>query len=330
MQGMFHVKHPSVVFHVKHSRHTGYVRTTMPLDAGTNKKEERPICDYEGSGYKQDFWIGQGREYEDLAERVALRRLLPKSGQRLLEIGAGFGRLAGLYDDFDEVVLLDYSRSLLRDAQATWGHDQRFTFVSADLYDLPFCAGQFDAIVMVRVAHHLVDVPSALRGVRQALVDGGCLIIEYANKRNLKAMARYLFRRQRWNPLSPEPHEFVGMNFNFHPKWMRAQLREAGFSVERSLTVSHFRLEALKRRLPAGLLARLDGLLQPTGALWTLTPSVILRARPAGAPNAPSGLLFRCLDCGDTGLDHSPHGLTCPRCGRSWPMRDGIYDFKSP
>ena len=30
----------------------------------------RPICDYEGSAYRTEFW-GQGREYEDAVERVA-------------------------------------------------------------------------------------------------------------------------------------------------------------------------------------------------------------------------------------------------------------------
>nr|HID13463.1 hypothetical protein [Anaerolineae bacterium] len=54
------------------------------------------ICDYEGSAYRTEFW-GQGREYEDAVERIALQRLLPPSGRRIIEIGAGFGRLADLY-----------------------------------------------------------------------------------------------------------------------------------------------------------------------------------------------------------------------------------------
>ena len=45
------------------------------------------VCDYEGTSYRARFWEGQGREYEDLAERIALRRLLPPTGHRLLELG---------------------------------------------------------------------------------------------------------------------------------------------------------------------------------------------------------------------------------------------------
>jgi cyclopropane fatty-acyl-phospholipid synthase-like methyltransferase len=71
----------------------------------------RRVCDYEDSTYRTDFWEGQDREYEDLAERIALRRLLPPTGRRLIDIGGGFGRLAEFYAGYEQVVLLDYSGS---------------------------------------------------------------------------------------------------------------------------------------------------------------------------------------------------------------------------
>ena len=79
--------------------------------------QQHRICDYEESTYRTDFWEGQGREYEDLVERIALRNLLPATGHRLLDIGPGFGRLSEFYEGYDQVVLLDYSRTLLRQAQ---------------------------------------------------------------------------------------------------------------------------------------------------------------------------------------------------------------------
>src|SRR5215468_10881846 len=83
---------------------------------------ERPsICDYEGSNYRTEFWEGKQRDYEDGAERVALRRLLPHDGRRLLEVGAGFGRLTNEYAAYDQVVLLDYSLSQLQYAQEHLG-----------------------------------------------------------------------------------------------------------------------------------------------------------------------------------------------------------------
>ena len=75
-----------------------------------------PICDYEGSHYRDEFWVAE-RAYEDAAERHALRALLPPRGRRLLEIGAGYGRLADLYGGYDEVYLLDYARTQMEQAR---------------------------------------------------------------------------------------------------------------------------------------------------------------------------------------------------------------------
>jgi len=47
------------------------------------------ICDYEGSGYRTDFWEGKGRDYEDAVERIALRRLLPAPANAILSLGRG-------------------------------------------------------------------------------------------------------------------------------------------------------------------------------------------------------------------------------------------------
>jgi hypothetical protein len=95
--------------------------------------------------------------------------------------------------------------------------------------------------------------------------------------------------------------------------------------------VSYFRLGFLKRRVPPAFLASLDALVQPTGRLLTLSPSVFVRAQatPDG-PTAPAGAFFRCPVCGSTTLaDHGDH-LLCQQCGRRWRFQDGIYNFKEP
>jgi len=289
---------------------------------------DRPICDYEGSRYRTDFWEGQGREYEDRVERIALRRLLPPAGGCLVEIGAGFGRLADLYQGYQQVVLLDYSRTMLVEARERLGSSARYVYVAADAYRLPFVPGAFDAATMVRVMHHIADVPAVLAQIRPILKPEAVFVLEFASKRHLKAIARYLLRRQTWSPFDPEPVEFVRLNFDFHPAWMRARLVEAGFRPERWLSVSHFRLGLMKRLVPARLLAAADALLQPVGALWLLSPSVFVRLRtPPGGPVAPEGALFRCPLCGATGLTSRGQALVCPQ-GHRWAVRDGIYDFK--
>src|SRR5512146_3263018 len=129
--------------------------------------EDLPICNYEGSDYQDSFWERGGRAYEDAVEAVALRRLLPPGGQRLLEIGAGAGRNTLRYRGFEQVVLLDYSRTQLQQAQQRLGRSERFLYVAADAYRLPFVPGLFDAATMIRVLHHMADAPRVLGQVRQ-------------------------------------------------------------------------------------------------------------------------------------------------------------------
>ena len=289
-----------------------------------------PICDYEGSDYQTSFWEKGGRVYEDRVEAVALRRLLPEKGHLLLEVGAGAGRNAPRYHAFERVVLLDYARSQLQQAQERLGEDGRFIYVAADAYQLPFAPGLFDTATMIRTLHHMVDAPLVLRQVRQVLQPGGTFLLEYPNKRNVKAILRYLLKRQDWNPFSPEPIEFAALNFDFHPDTVRTWLRQNGFDVERQLTVSHYRMRALKRLVPLDILVTMDSLVSLTGDWWQLSPSVFVRSRAVGdTPFAPQGVFFRCPNCGDYPLDETSGALCCSACGKKWPIHDGIYDFRA-
>lgn len=286
------------------------------------------ICDYEGSGYRSEFWEGRGREYEDAVERIALRRLLPSTGERIVDLGAGFGRLVDLYGGYRQVVLLDYSRSMLQEARARWGDDPRFVYVAGNLYNLPFADGAFDAAAMVRVIHHLADPSLALAEIRRILAGGGHFVLEYANKRHLKAILRYLLQRQAVNPFSREPWEFVPLNFDFHPRDIAARLAGAGFRVTAERCVSLFRLAALKRLVPTRVLAAWDRLLQGPTAPLKLGPSVFLQARALGTPTSLAAELFRCPRCHASALDRREEALVCRGCGTRWPHREGIYDFK--
>jgi len=290
-----------------------------------------PVCDYEGSRYQTVFWERGGRQYEDQSEAIALRRLLPKSGHLILELGAGAGRNTPRYAGFERVVLLDYSRTQLQQAQERLGRGSRYVFVAADIYRLPFVDGLFDAATMIRTLHHMADASAALRQVRAVLQPGAAFILEFANKQNMKAILRWLLRHQTWSPFAPEAVEFAPLNFDFHPRTLRGWLGEIGFQVERTLTVSHFRLEALKRLVPTGILVGLDSILQWTGGLVQLSPSVFLRARAVGeTPRAAPGMFFKCPACGTTPLDEQKDALACSKCNQKWAIQDGIYDFKEP
>lgn len=288
-----------------------------------------PICNYEGSDYQTSFWEQGGRAYEDAAEAVALRRLLPEKGEHLLELGAGAGRNTPRYTGYARITLLDYSLTQLQQARARLGDGERYRYVAADVYRLPFVDGLFDGATMIRTLHHMAEPRLALDAVRRVMQPGGVFILEFANKQNLKAVLRYAFRRQDWSPFSPEPIEFAPLNFDFHPGMVRTWLKLAGFAVERQLTVSHFRIGALKRVVPLRVLVWLDSLAQLTGDWWQFSPSVFTRNRAVGeGERAPEGAFFRCPACGESPLPDTPPELRCPACGATFPVVDGIYDLR--
>lgn len=297
---------------------------------------DRPICDYEGSDYQSTFWDSGDREYEDRVEAIALRRLLPPRGKLLLELGAGAGRNTPRYGGFERIVLLDYSRTQLEEAQRRLGQSDRFVYLAADVNRLPFVEGLFDAATMIRVLHHMVDAPAALEQVRATLCGGGIFILEFASKLNTKAILRYGTGRQEWSPFSPAPIEFAALNFDFHPRTVMSWLQGLGFRIERILTVSHFRIAFLKRWLPVSILVAMDSALQWTGSLWQLTPSVFLRARLEGDVTARRSLpptvlgYFKCPECGHADMAQRSGYLECRFCKRHWSSVGNVYDFRQP
>jgi ubiquinone/menaquinone biosynthesis C-methylase UbiE len=298
-----------------------------------NNTDIPPVCDYEGSDYRTRFWEGQGRNYEDQVERIALRRLMPPTGGTLIEIGAGFGRLADEYLGYQKVVLFDYSRSLLREAQAHLGDDPRFVYVAGNWYQMPFVAGLFDTMVQIRTLHHAADVPALFQQLTRIARPNGRYILEFANKQNLKAILRYGLRRQDWSPFDLSPIEFVALNYDFHPRWIRQQLQQAAFAPGRMLTVSHYRFGPIKKALPTGLLVGLDSFAQWTGNWWQLSPSVFVDIQhPAQGETADPTTFFACPHCQTALPEPVDERLVCPNadCQKQWPVSNNLYDFKEP
>ncbi len=285
-----------------------------------------PVCDYEGSHYRTEFWEDQDRAFEDAADRAALRRLLPAAPGRLVDVGAGYGRLVDLYSAADHVYLVDYARSMLEDAAGNWPSD-RVTLVCADLYHLPFATGAMDTVVQVRVLHHVEDTTGALLEVARVLGTGGSYVLEYANKRHAKALMRYAFGAQDEDPFDPRPQEFVKLNWDLHPAHVEAALSAVGLHVRERRGASHFRFGPLKRAIPAGVLARIDSAVGRALGPVALGPSQYLRAaRLVGPPAGPG--LWRCPHCGHEPLAEAEGAVPCPRCRRTWPIEKGIYIFR--
>jgi SAM-dependent methyltransferase len=237
----------------------------------------RALATYEDLGYRDVFWAA--RRYEDACDRIAVRALLPPLGDRLIEVGAGFGRLADEYAGYREVVLLDSSEVHVSAAREALAGEPRYQVIPGDALALPFPDGYFDAAVCVRVLHHFADPAPVLAELGRVVRPGGVVVLEYANKRNLKSIGRRLVRRQTWSPFDPGSVAYKAFHFDHAPLDVRRALRRAGLRIEQMRAASLFRLPILARRLPVAWLVAAEARLQsPLGSI-TPAPSVFLRAR---------------------------------------------------
>ena len=251
--------------------------TTPPMDDLGHR-----LCDYSDTDYAS-FWADEERSYEDLVERIALRRLTDGIGGTCLEIGCGYGRLVNEYARAcDRVMLTDYAENMLAQAR------ERVRLLELDhvecrrmnLYHLGQVGEQFDNAICIRVLHHVESVPDFFWQVNLALCDGGTFYLEYANKRNLKEIFRWLFHRPNIRPFDRQPTKRMqNVYYNFHPAYIRHMLLKSGFQIEEELSVSLFRSAFLKRIIGAEMLAKIEKPLQrPLGPLH-LSPSVFIKAR---------------------------------------------------
>ena len=239
------------------------------------------VFDYDSfktADYERDFWTG--RDYEDSIERMALEKLLPIKGQRIIDIGGGYGRLTSTYiDRFAEVTIFDYAASLLDKAKLKWGSNSKVAIVQGDLYALPFPDQHFDAVLMVRVMHHLDDVPRAFKEISRVIKPGGHFIFEYANKRNLLEILRLISGRPNIQPFNKQPTERQPLYFNFHPAYIDEIVANSGFEKEKELSVSNFRMDLIKKIVSPLVLAQIEFALAGPLSILKLSPSVIVRCR---------------------------------------------------
>ena len=169
---------------------------------------DKMVSDYNGYDYKKIFWEDANREYEDQADRMAIRKLLPKRMEKFADIGGGYGRLANEYlKRAHKIYLFDYSKSELAQAKEIYG--DKLDTKAGDIYKLPFRDGELDGLMMVRVTHHLEHLDRALEELYRVLKPGGVAVIEVANKRTLPKMARFVTRRSKENPWSKNPSNYT-------------------------------------------------------------------------------------------------------------------------
>ncbi|MFH1428931.1 MAG: class I SAM-dependent methyltransferase [Candidatus Margulisiibacteriota bacterium] len=240
--------------------------------------EKISICDYADTDYAADFWNGSiDRTYEDLTERALLQRLLPESGESIIDIGAGFGRLTTEYKDkFKRCVLLDYADNLLKQAREKYKLDNNIEYIKASCYEIPLDDNSFDFAVSFRLLHHIQDVDKYFNEVYRVIKPGGRFILEVANKKNILEILRYFSGKSDKQPFSLSPYCYgENVYYNFHPNYVKLKARKTGFQVVGKYSISNFRFNIMKKTFNPRILAALDKLLGRSLGSLDFGPSII-------------------------------------------------------
>lgn len=243
---------------------------------------EKVISDYNGYDYKKDFWENTNREYEDQADRMAIRKLLPKRMEKFADIGGGYGRLANEYlKRAHKIYIFDYSKTELAQAKEIYG--DKIETKAGDIYELPFKDNELDGLMMVRVTHHLKDLEKAVGELYRVLKPGGIAVIEVANKRTLPKMARFLVGKSSVNPFDRKVANYKEISkdgfYNYHPKYVEDIFDRIGFKRERVLSVSNFRNKTLKKVFGTDRLIKMEDSAQKTLAPVRFAPSIYYKLR---------------------------------------------------
>jgi ubiquinone/menaquinone biosynthesis C-methylase UbiE len=300
---------------------------------GRGLPEERdlkkdPYSLYEGVEYEQ-FWTGLQRHNMDELEHVMVSDLLPVSGRRIIDVGCGYGRLADCYiGRFQQVIMVDGSMSLLR--QAFEKTNGQAIYIASDVTHLPFRAASFDAVLMIRVFHHIDDSRICLSELHRLLCNDGRFVFSYCNKQNAERVVRWLIRADSENPFTTQP-DGVGSTFiSHHPKAVQSMLVESGFASMQYYGVGV--LDWLAGRIGfTGRWITLAEYLAPFLARSKVAPWIICQAVPKGNSSLieAGGIddLLQCPSC-EGGLASDSQGYLCLMCKRHYPVVDGIIDLR--
>lgn len=239
--------------------------------------KEKVISDYNGYDYKKIFWEDADRAYEDMADRIAIRRLLPEKMGSFVDVAGGYGRLAKEYiDRAKKVTIFDYSASELKQAKEEFG--DKVNTKQGDIYKMPFKDGELDALLMVRATHHFKDMAAVMKELNRILAKDGVAVIEVANKRTLPRMFRYWFKKSDVNPFDKQPSNLTNIDkdgfFNYHPKYIEDLFKKSGFKIEKVLSVSNFRSARLKKMFKTKTLVSMEKGAQKILAPVRFAPSI--------------------------------------------------------
>jgi ubiquinone/menaquinone biosynthesis C-methylase UbiE len=233
------------------------------------------------------YW--EGRQYENAAEELAIKKLLKgKHFYHAVDIGGGYGRLCILYEDYADLVTLaepsDQQLDIAKDYLKDHPEIERKKLQAANL---GYADGSVDLISMIRVMHHLPDPMPEFKELSRVLSDDGYLILEIANYTHFENRIKHITKMKKF-PVEPvdirsrknkRSEEIAFVNHN--PRTVIKQLSHVNLKVEKILSVSNLRSPGLKKIVPIGVMLKVENMMQAPLAKSFFGPSVFLLVKKA-------------------------------------------------
>lgn len=296
------------------------------------------VADYDQDNYDYEkYWenVDVDRKYEDIAEREVITQLLPKSGNWFCDLGGGFGRLFGTYEDkFKNVILADYSMHNLVVAQKKLKSDEhrQVYFIALNAYHLPFQDGALEAMLSVRLLHHIENTSEFFKEVNRVIAPGGELVLEYPNKRHFLEIMRSVVGKSSMKPFSLEPTKRGELFYNYHPEFIKRLMAKSGLTIKRLMSVSNLRHNIFKKVFGVKVMALTERSLRGVFSMIKFGPSIFVLAQKTGAKKMVSSVnledILVCPSCYAESLMFGQELAKCAKCNKAYPFKDGVWDFR--
>lgn len=315
------------------------------------------VANYELNDYRyQEFW--KGRQYEHESEVLLLRKLLKKhipdlAQRNIMDLGGAYGRLSFLYEkDAKGVILADYSTAELKEGISRISklpEQKKFSFVALNAYKLPYKNNSLQALLSVRVMHHLKNIELFWEELARTLSPGGVAIIEFANKNHILALVRHAFKFKLLQYIKVNTIQVghqqtsqgmkegqVSIMYNFSPSYLAKLTQKFGLELEGRYSCSFFRHRAFKKYIPHTLLLSLEKLAQSLFGWTQITPSVFFVVRKpltfTEANKIESTELQESLCCPlcYSEVAHNSTGYVCTQGHEFQSSEDVIVDLRDP
>jgi hypothetical protein len=138
------------------------------------------------------------------------------------------------------------------------------------------------------------------------------------------------------SPFNLKPSQVGETILNFHPGYISDLLKKRSFTIKKSISVSNFRLNLLKKFPGTKTLLFFEKVYQRFFSWALLGPSIFLKSVLNKTESGDTGRnkmasledILICPYCGKDSLIFDENKVKCKNCGRIFIREDGIYDFK--